>query len=296
MADILQNLKGFFKRNPLGGVSLIVVVFLLLIAITSDLLVGDGKNGDISLLTGWSETQGDYTYMSGPPNGDHWFGTDQTGRDIFSRIIMGTKRSLIVAMVSVAAGTSVGSALGIMGAYLGGKTDLIIQRLLEILQSFPDLILALLMLAAFSANLWTVVFAISITRIPLSGRVMRSAALTISQMDYVLAAKATGASNFRIMFRHVAPQCFAPYMVLATAHLGVAILIEASLGFLGAGVPAPAATWGNMLALANAGSFKPLWWFVTFPGVSITITVLAFNLLGDALRDEMDPRLRGRGL
>ena len=213
MANIASNLKGFFKRNPLGGASLIVVVFLLTVGITSDLLVGDGKNGDIT-FTGWSETQGDYTYMSGPPNGDHWFGTDQTGRDIFSRIIMGTKRSLIVAIVSVA----------------------------------------------------------------------------------VLAARATGASSLRIMFRHVAPQCFAPYMVLATAHLGVAILIEASLGFLGAGVPAPAATWGNMLALANAGSFKPLWWFVTFPGVSITVTVLAFNLLGDALRDEMDPRLRGRGL
>ena len=109
MANYASNLKGFFKRNPLGGASLMLVVFLLTVGITSDLLVGDGKNGDIT-FTGWSETQGDYTYMSGPPNGDHWFGTDQTGRDIFSRIIMGTKRSLIVAIVSVAAGTSVGAA------------------------------------------------------------------------------------------------------------------------------------------------------------------------------------------
>jgi peptide/nickel transport system permease protein len=282
--NLIKLFPGFYKRNPLGGISFILVIFLIFMAVFAN------------FLSPFSETQGDYAYMAGSPTIHHWFGTDHIGRDILTRIIMGAQRSLTVALVSVIVGTSTGSMLGIIGAYMGGKVDMIIQRILEILQSFPDLILALLLLASFKPSLWTVVFAISITRVPLSGRVLRSAALTISKMDYILAAKSLGASNTRIILQHVTPQCFAPFMVLATAHLGVAILIESSLGFLGAGVPAPAATWGNMLAQAAAGSFIPAWWMVLFPGAAITITVLAFNLLGDALRDELDPRLKGRGL
>ena len=157
---------------------------------------------------------------------------------------------------------------------------------------FPFLLAALL--SALDPSLWTVVLAISVTRLPFGGRVIRSVALQIREMEYVTSARAIGAKDFRIMFRHVAPQCVAPYLILATAHLGVAILIESGLGFLGAGVPPPTATWGNMLAFANFSSFKPLWWMAFYPGLAITVTVLAFNLFGDSLRDVLDPRLRNR--
>jgi ABC-type dipeptide/oligopeptide/nickel transport system permease subunit len=234
----------------------------------------------------------DFTSISKEPNAQYKLGTDQVGRDVLSRIIFGTRVTLTVAFVSVLAGTTVGAVLGVASAYLGGKFDLISQRVLELLQSFPDLILALLLMAMLTPGLWTVIIAISVTRIPFGARVVRSVALQVREMDYVASARAIGASDLRIMTAHVTPQCFAPYMVLATAALGAAIIIEASLGFLGAGVPPPTATWGNMLALASVSALKPLWWLVIFPGMAITITVLAFNLFGDSVRDALDPRLR----
>ena len=246
------------------------------------------------LVAPWPEHKGDFTHMSGEPNADHYFGTDQQGRDVLSRVIFGTRTTLTVAFAAVLFGTTIGSLIGIVSAYAGGKVDLILQRFLEILQAFPDVILALLLLSALDPSLWTVILAISVTRIPFGGRVIRSVALQIREMEYVTSARAIGAKDLRIMFRHVAPQCVAPYLILATAHLGVAILIESSLGFLGAGVPPPTATWGNMLAFANFSSFKPMWWMAFYPGLAITITVLAFNLFGDSLRDVLDPRLRNR--
>ncbi len=246
------------------------------------------------LVAPWPEDKGDFSHMSGQPNADHLFGTDQQGRDVLSRVIFGTRTTLTVAFAAVLFGTTVGSLIGIVSAYSGGKIDLILQRLLEILQAFPDVILALLLLSALDPSLWTVILAISVTRIPFGGRVIRSVALQIREMEYVTSARAIGASDLRIMFRHVAPQCVAPYLILATAHLGVAILIESGLGFLGAGVPPPTATWGNMLAFANFSSFTPLWWMAFYPGLAITVTVLAFNLFGDSLRDVLDPRLRNR--
>ena len=191
------------------------------------------------LVAPWPEDKGDFSHMSGQPNADHLFGTDQQGRDVLSRVIFGTRTTLTVAFAAVLFGTTVGSLIGIVSAYSGGKIDLILQRLLEILQAFPDVILALLLLSALDPSLWTVILAISVTRIPFGGRVIRSVALQIREMEYVTSARAIGASDLRIMFRHVAPQCVAPYLILATAHLGVAILIESGLGFLGAGVPPP---------------------------------------------------------
>ena len=279
---IWRALKRFTAQNPLGAAGALVLILLILMALAAP------------IITPWPENKGDFTHMSGEPNAEHIFGTDQQGRDILSRVIFGTRTTLMVAFAAVLFGTTLGSVIGVVSAYSGGKVDLILQRFLEILQAFPDVILALLLLAALDPSLGTVTLAISVTRIPFGGRVIRSVALQIREMEYVTAARAIGANDIRIMIRHVAPQCGAPYLILATAHLGVAILIESGLGFLGAGVPPPTATWGNMLAFANLASFKPIWWMAFYPGLAITVTVLAFNLFGDSLRDVLDPRLRNR--
>ena len=160
--------------------------------------------------------------------------------------------------------------------------------------AFPALILAMVLLVGLGAGLWTVVIAIAITRLPYGVRVIRSVALSVKELAYVDAARAIGASNFRIMALHVAPQCMAPYVVLATAHLGVVIIIEASLGFLGVGIAPPTPTWGNMLGGAVANILIPHWPLVVFPGVAIALVVIGFNFFGDAVRDALDPKLRGR--
>jgi peptide/nickel transport system permease protein len=174
--------------------------------------------------------------------------------------------------------------------YLRGRFDLVSQRIMEIMQAFPDLILAMAISMAIGTGLPAVIFAIAITRIPFGGRVIRSVALSVREMPYVEAGRAGGGSALRIMTLHVLPQCIAPYLVLATTHLGVAIVIEAALGFLGVGVPPPTPTWGNMLA-DSITALVPPWWLAFFPGLAITVTVLAFNLLGDGIRDTLDPRL-----
>jgi len=232
----------------------------------------------------------DFRHMNKPPSAAAYFGTDQVGRDALSRVIYGARTSLFVAFSAVLLGTTVGSLWGVACGYLGGRFDLVSQRVMEILQSFPDLILAMAISMAIGTGLPAVIVAIAITRIPFGGRVIRSVALSVSAMPFVEAGRAAGASQLRVMTLHVLPQCVAPYLVLATTHLGVAIVIEAALGFLGVGVPPPTPTWGNMLADAITG-LVPQWWLVLFPGLAITITVLAFNLLGDGIRDSLDPRL-----
>ena len=228
--------------------------------------------------------------MNKPPNAEHLLGTDQVGRDTLSRVIYGARTSLFVAFSAVILGTTVGSLWGVACGYLRGRFDLVSQRIMEILQSFPDLILAMAISMAIGTGLPAVILAIAITRIPFGGRVIRSVALSVREMPYVEAGRASGGSAPRIMVFHVLPQCLAPYLVLATAHLGAAIVIEAALGFLGVGVPPPTPTWGNMLA-DSITALVPPWWLAFFPGLAITVTVLAFNLLGDGIRDTLDPRL-----
>ena len=235
----------------------------------------------------------DFRAMGKPPMEGHWFGTDQIGRDTLSRTIHGSRTSLIVAVSAVLLGTLVGSLWGLASGYLGGRFDIISQRIIEFLQAFPDLILAMAIAMALGAGTTTVIIAIAITRIPFGGRVIRSVVLSLKEMSYVEAARGIGASKLRTMALHILPQCVAPFLILATTHLGVAIIIEASLGFLGVGIPPPTPTWGNMLSDALNSGLVPPWWLVLFPGVAITITVLAFNLFGDGIRDALDPRLRG---
>ena len=171
--------------------------------------------------------------------------------------------------------------------------DLLSQRVVEVVMAFPTLVLAMICLIALGGGIWTVIIAIAVTRLPFGVRVIRSVTLALKELTYVDAARAVGASDLRIMARHIVPQCIPSFLVLATAHLGTAIVIEAGLGFLGIGITPPTASWGNMLGGVVANTYKPLWWLVVFPGLAISLTVLAVNLLGDALRDILDPKMRG---
>ncbi len=276
--SVARELASFARRNPLAVAGGVVGLLLVVVAITAPLIAPADP-----LKT-------DFRRMTKPPDAHSLFGTDQVGRDTLSRVIYGARSSLVVAFASVLLGTTVGALWGVASGYLGGRFDLVSQRITEVLQSFPDLILAMAISMAIGTGMAAVIVAIAITRIPFGNRVIRSVALTIREQSYVEAARAAGGSQFRVMALHVLPQCLAPYLVLATAHLGVAIIIEAALGFLGVGIPPPTPTWGNMLA-ESLTSLVPPWWLAFFPGLAITITVLAFNLLGDGIRDTLDPRL-----
>ena len=276
--SLLRELRAFARRNTLAAAGGLVALCIVFVAIAAP------------LLAPFDPLKADFRRMNKPPDAERVFGTDQVGRDTLSRVIYGARTSLFVAFSAVLLGTTVGSVWGLACGYLRGRFDLVSQRVMEVLQAFPDLILAMAISMAIGTGLQAVIFAIAITRIPFGGRVIRAVALSIREMSYVEAGRASGASALRIMTFHVLPQCVAPYLVLATTHLGVAIVIEAALGFLGVGVPPPTPTWGNMLA-DSITALVPPWWLVLFPGLAITITVLAFNLLGDGIRDTLDPRL-----
>ena len=276
--SVVRELQLFARRNPLSIVGGLVGLAMIVVAIAAPFIAPRDP------------LKANFARMSKPPDTQAYFGTDQVGRDTLSRVIYGARTSLFVAFASVLLGTTTGSLWGVASGYLGGRFDLVSQRIMEVMQAFPDLILAMAISMAIGTGLPAVIVAIAVTRIPFGGRVIRSVALSVREMAYVEAGRASGASAIRIMTRHVLPQCVAPYLVLATTHLGVAIVIEAALGFLGVGVPPPTPTWGNMLADAIT-NLVPSWWLVLYPGLAITITVLAFNLLGDGIRDTLDPRL-----
>jgi ABC-type dipeptide/oligopeptide/nickel transport system permease subunit len=271
----------FVRRAPFSAFWGVIAALIVAMAIAAP------------AIAPYQPLKSDFRAMQKPPSEKHWFGTDQIGRDTLSRVIYGSRASLTVALGAVVFGTTLGALWGLACGYFGGRFDMLSQRLIEFLQSFPDLILAMAIAMALGGGMTTVIVAIAITRIPFGGRVIRSVVLSLKEIQYVEAARGLGASHTRLMFRHILPQCVAPYLILATTHLGVAIVIEASLGFLGVGIPPPTPTWGNMLADSLNAGLVPPWWLVLFPGVAITVTVLAFNLLGDGIRDLLDPRLRG---
>jgi ABC-type dipeptide/oligopeptide/nickel transport system permease subunit len=276
--SVARELALFARRNPVSVVGALVGFLIIAIAIAAPWIAPRDP------------LKANFSRMNKAPDAQAYFGTDQVGRDTLSRVIYGARTSLFVAFSAVLLGTTTGSLWGMACGYLGGRFDLVSQRLMEIMQAFPDLILAMAISMAIGTGLPAVIVAIAITRVPFGGRVIRSVALSVREMQYVEAGRASGASGVRIMALHVLPQCVAPYLVLATTHLGVAIVIEAALGFLGVGVPPPTPTWGNMLADAMT-NLVPSWWLVLFPGLAITVTVLAFNLFGDGIRDTLDPRL-----
>ena len=272
----------FWVNSPIGYISGVFLIIFLLIGIFAD------------VISPYGPLEAHYDAMKQPPSGEYWLGTDHMGRDLLSRVMHGTRVTMIVAFVAIFIADTIGLAWGIISGYLGGKFDLFSQRLIDILMSFPSIILALLLLVVMGAGLETVIIAIAVTRIPGSQRVIRAVVLSVKETAYVEAARAIGASPIRVMARHISPQTYAPLIVVATTSLGGAIFTEASLSFLGLGIPPPSPSWGNLLGGLLLESLRPPWWLMIAPGVCITATILAFNLLGDGLRDHFDPRLRGK--
>jgi peptide/nickel transport system permease protein len=278
----VSSLQRFIRTSPIGALAALLWLLLILMALFAN------------NLAPYDPQEADYGAIRQAPSAAHLLGADDLGRDVLSRIIFGARITLLVSITSVLIGDLIGFIWGVASGYLGRRFDLISQRILDILFSFPALILALLLLVAIGAGLPTVIIAIAVTRIPSSTRVIRSVVLSIKETAYVEAARAVGVPTWRIMLRHIAPQCIAPLTVIATLNLGSAIFAESALSFLGLGIPPPAPSWGNMLGGVLAASFRPSWWLVIFPGLAITLTIMSANLIGDALRDFLDPKLRKR--
>jgi peptide/nickel transport system permease protein len=222
-----------------------------------------------------------------------WLGADQLGRDTLSRLLYGARVSLYVSLVSVGIGVTMGAFIGIVSAYYGGIVDLVVQRIVDTVMSFPAIILALAVVAIAGASLRNVILALVILLMPAAARVVRSQALAVKAMDYIMAAKALGAGSWRMVCRHMVPNCMAPSIVFATANLGYAVVIEAALSFLGVGTPPDVPSWGGMLSITGQKYVEVSPWLVVFPSLAVSLAVFGFNLLGDALRDLLDPKLKG---
>ena len=274
------GLLTFARRKPLGAIGGVLVLFLVAVAIFGPWIAPYDP----------LKSKAEEMFLS--PRATHVMGTDQFGRDILSRVIYGARISLYVSLVAVLFGDVLGFALGLVSGFMGGKVDAILQRFVDVVMSFPTLVLALAIIAVLGRSVNNVIIAIAIIELPRSTRVIRSAAISVKTNEYVGAARALGASNFRIMVRHVAPQCIAPWLILVSAALGAAIVIEASLSFLGLGTPPPEPSWGSMISGATIANAERAPWLAIFPGLALSATVFGFCLLGDALRDVLDPRLR----
>jgi peptide/nickel transport system permease protein len=271
----------FCRKKPLGAAGGVLTLLMTLTAVFADLLATADP-----ITTNSAHT------LAGPSS-QFWLGSDHLGRDIYSRIVYGARVSLIVGLGSTLLGSVLGGIIGLLSGYLGGKTDLITQRVMDILQALPLLVLALVMSASLGPSIPNVIVAISIPIIPRAARVIRSSVLAIREFAYIEAARALGVGHLAIAFRHILPNTVGPFIVLTTAQLGSAILVEAALSFLGLGVPEPYPSWGRMLSVSAAEYAQKAPHLVLFPGFAISLAVFGSNLLGDALRDTLDPRLRG---
>ncbi len=268
------------RRYPLGTIGGLIFLTFVLTAIFAP------------LLTGFDPTSTNARSSLAKPGGAHLLGADFMGRDLWSRIVYGARISLAVGIGATALGCFIGTIVGLTSGYFGGWYDLIIQRLIDIMQSLPLLVMALVMAASLGPSLGNTIIAIAIPSIPNVARIIRSNTLQLREMPYVEAARAVGMSELAIAFRHVLPNTIAPLIVLGTAQLGSAILTEASLSFLGLGIPEPHPSWGRMLSESAAEYVRTAPWLVIFPGVAISLAVFGTNLLGDAVRDILDPRQR----
>ena len=277
----LQEVGAFLRHKPLGAFGAIVAVILIVVAIFANIIATHDPY----------RTTTEFIYAT--PGTAMWFGGDNLGRDVFSRIVFGARISLYVGIVSSLVGCTIGLLLGVASVHFGGRTDLIVQRFVDAMMTFPTLILAIAIMASLGASIHNVVIALSIVYIPSTARILRSQALAIKEMDYILAASAVGAGHWRTIIKHMIPNCFAVFIVILTFHFGGAIVAEASLSFLGIGAAPDDPSWGGMLRGAAAQYVRVAPWLGIFPGLSIAIVVFAWNLLGDSLRDVLDPRLRG---
>lgn len=267
------------RENKAALVGLFIISFLVLIAIIGPLIMP------------YDPTLSDMTKSFLAPSGQHWFGTDQLGRDIFSRVISGTRISLTVGLSAVAISLFVGVVLGSIAGYRGGKTDTVIMRIMDMMLAIPSILLAIAFMAALGKGIDKAVIAIGLVSIPEYARIVRGCILSVKENDYVQAARVIGNKNNRIIFKHILPNVMSSIVVRATLGISTAVLDTAALGFLGLGVQPPAAEWGDMLGRARGFIFTAPYTLI-FPGIAITITVLAFNLLGDGLRDALDPKSR----
>ena len=270
----------FCRARPLGAIGGGVIVLMFLVAVFSP------------LLAPYDPEAVDFGAMLARPSLAHWLGTDSFGRDVLSRLIFGSRTALMVGFGSSVLAATLGAILGVGSAYFGGRIDLYLQRVMDILLCFPLIVLALALVAILGNSIPNLIMAIMVPMIPRAALVIRSSALAIREMPFVDAARAAGFSHARIVMRHMLPNVMAPYLIMLTAFLGQSILAEASLSFLGLGVQEPTAAWGLMLRGAAVEFAETAPWMAIFPGVAISLSVFAFNLFGDSLRDALDPRLR----
>ena len=275
----------FIRSKPLGAFGALTLIIMITLAVFAELVA---KHDPLSV----NVIPPNDAIFNGP-GATFFFGTDNLGRDVFSRIVFGSQISLRIGFLSVILGTTAGGLLGLFSGYVLGPLDMVLQRVMDALMAFPGLILALMVAALLGRSEFNVILAIALITLPNANRVLRSQCLSIKARPYVDAAKSIGASDGRIIMRHILPNSMAPYLIIATSGLGAAILIESSLAFLGFGVPPPAPSWGGMLSGSVITFARQAWWVAVAPGLAITISVFGFNVLGDALRDVLDPRLRG---
>lgn len=278
-SSFLATVIQFCRRQPLGTIGGVLFVLMVLTALFAPQLAPYGpKDADFPPYT--------------PPGVDNPMGADHLGRDIFSRVIWGARLSLYVGILSVGIGVTLGSLWGVITAYFGGIADMLSQRVMDSVMAFPGIVLAVSLMAVLGQSVDNVVVALAFLFIPISARIMRSTTLSIKESMYVESARAIGGSHLQVIFRHIVPNSIAPYIVLISVNLGYAIVVEASLSFLGLGVPPDEPSWGGMLTQAG-DSMLSAPWMSLFPGMAISLAVFGMNMLGDALRDVLDPRLRG---
>jgi peptide/nickel transport system permease protein len=277
-----EEIVKFIRTKPLGAAGALIILAMLVVAALA------------GVLAPYDPYHPDYGLQFARPSADHWFGTDEFGRDLMSRVMHGARIALFVGFAASFAGCTIGALLGVVSAYGGGRLDLLLERLMDILLAFPQLILALAIASILGPSVQNVVIAISIPIIPRVARVVRSAALSVKENVYVEAVQALGASRPRIILQHIIPNVMAPYIIMLTAQLGAAILAEAALSYLGLGAAEPTPSWGLMLSGSALSYAEKAPWIPIVPGIAISLGVFGFNLFGDSLRDALDPKLRGR--
>lgn len=269
------------KRNKMAVLGLIILIILVLLAVFADVIA----NYDNVVI------KQNLAHRLQGPSAAHWLGTDEFGRDIFARLVHGTRVSLQVGIVAVGISIVIGGILGAVAGYYGGKLDNTIMRIMDIFLAVPSILLAIAIVSALGPSIINLMLAISISSVPSYARIVRASVLSIRDQEFIEAAKAIGASNTRIIFRYIIPNSLAPVIVQATLGVASAILSTAGLSFIGLGIQPPAPEWGSMLS-GGRQYLRYAWWVTTFPGVAIMITILSLNLLGDGLRDALDPRLK----
>jgi len=270
------------RKKPLGTIAGVIILVMVAMAIFAP------------LIAPFDPTFADPRHKFLGSSANHFFGTDNLGRDVFSQIVYGARTSLWAGITATIFGTIFGSLIGMASGYAGGRIDMVIQRIMDALQALPLIVLLLVVVSAVGPSLWNIIWALSIAILPAAGRIIRGNALVVKNESYIEAARVVGCRPDRILLRHVLPNVSAYILVIASVTIGGAILAEAALSFLGLGVPPPTPTWGGMLSSAGRRFFESHQSLALYPGLAITIAVLSFNLLGDTLRDVLDPRLRGR--